>query len=373
MENKRRDRGWVNYLSGVSIGICLLVNFSLAAAETLPVWWDTNGWGNSPDWHYRVPITLIKDKGCEEIDYSNTLVKTSIDFTQWISCPNIDTESLRIVNEDGEEIPCQSSNWADAGYETYNVSCNFFFIVPADNLKKEKSVRYFLYFDTFGNEEKTPTDYITDLKVSKNRVENSIYKVCLDPKQEILIASLTDKESGKELLFGEKSISRKEFQLLSAGFVFVSPVKAVYERSYFRGEFKIIEEYAFYHQASFFQVKHQIIPLDSQKKISNILPRIMLCGFSETPVSTTAGSNWWQVRYGEGIRVGFFATDAKGQLHTDLRNGTKVEVDFSKTEQNKSFESIIYISLGRETGTDLWKKYVNPLKVMLEEFEIYPE
>ncbi len=368
LKNKTAIRG---YLSALLCGICLLVYSCLSSAE-IPDWWDPNGWGNSPDWHYRVPITITKDKGCEETDYSNTLVETSIDFKEWLSCPNIDAESLRIVDENGKEIPCQSGSWADSNYETYNVSCNLSFIVPADNLKKEKSARYFLYFDTFGNEEKTSADYITDLKISKNSVENSIYKVCLDPKQEILIIGLTDKESGKELLSGEKYISREKIRLLSAGFVFVSPVKAVYKRSYSRNEFKIIEEYTFYHQASFFQVKHQVIPLDSQKKISKILPRIMLCGFSDTPASATADSNWWQGVYGQGMRVGFFGIDGKAQLHTNLRKGTKVEVGFNnKTEQNKTFESIVCISLKRETGINLRKKYVNPLKIMFEEFKIH--
>ena len=78
-----------------------------------PAWFDANGVGNAPDWHYRAPVTIPSGS------VANSTIRIDVDFDALLTAMGIsgtfDADSPRIVKENGSLVAVQQ--FTDTVYE----------------------------------------------------------------------------------------------------------------------------------------------------------------------------------------------------------------------------------------------------------------
>jgi hypothetical protein len=118
-----------------------------ADLRAAPVWWDQNTVGATPDWHYRVPISV---PGGATI---NSTVKVDVDFQALVSTMGVtgtfDVNSPRVVRATGAIAATQEftdSVYAGATDATGNARGEVRFI-----LQDAGATTYYLYFDITEN------------------------------------------------------------------------------------------------------------------------------------------------------------------------------------------------------------------------------
>ena len=79
-----------------------------AAQRTAPTWYDQNTVGTSPDWHYRVPISIPASAAI------NSTISVDVDFASLLSTLSIngtfDVNSPRVVRANGSLSTTQEFN-----------------------------------------------------------------------------------------------------------------------------------------------------------------------------------------------------------------------------------------------------------------------
>ena len=117
-----------------------------------PAWFDTNGVGSAPDWHYRAPITIPSGST------ANSTIRIDVDFDALLTAMGIsgtfDADSPRIVKENGSLVAIQQ--FTDTVYagntdDTANGQGEVRFI-----LEESGPSTCYLYFDITENGTKTP-------------------------------------------------------------------------------------------------------------------------------------------------------------------------------------------------------------------------
>ena len=97
-----RQHWIVGLLIAVMVVIPALCRADLRSA---PDWFDTNGVGSAPDWHYRAPITIPSGT------VVNSTIRIDVDFDALLSGMDIsgtfDSDSPRIVKSDGSLVAIQ--------------------------------------------------------------------------------------------------------------------------------------------------------------------------------------------------------------------------------------------------------------------------
>ncbi len=134
------------------IGLTLvLVSPSHADLNSAPLWFDTNGVGSDPDWHYRVPVAISANTPV------NSTIRVDVDFDTLLAAMGVsgtfDAASPRMVASDGSLAASQQ--FTDAVYmgatdALGNARGEVRFI-----LQNSGPVVYYLYFDITQNGTKT--------------------------------------------------------------------------------------------------------------------------------------------------------------------------------------------------------------------------
>ncbi|MCB2148771.1 MAG: DUF11 domain-containing protein, partial [Deltaproteobacteria bacterium] len=142
------------WIAGLLIALMLLVPaVGRADLRTAPAWFDTNGVGSAPDWHYRAPIAIPSGTA------ANSTIRIDVDFDALlsglgISSGTIDSDSPRIVKSDGSLVAIQQYTdtvYGDATDAENNGQGEVRFI-----LEDNGPATYYLYFDITQNGSKTP-------------------------------------------------------------------------------------------------------------------------------------------------------------------------------------------------------------------------
>jgi uncharacterized repeat protein (TIGR01451 family) len=129
----------------------LLVSPCHADLNSTPAWFDANGVGSNPDWHYRVPVTIPANTP------ANSTIRVDVDFDTLLAAMGIsgtfDTASPRMVRSDGTLATLQQ--FTDAVFmgatdALGNGRGEVRFI-----LQDSGPVTYYLYFDITQNGAKT--------------------------------------------------------------------------------------------------------------------------------------------------------------------------------------------------------------------------
>ncbi|BBO68325.1 hypothetical protein DSCA_22550 [Desulfosarcina alkanivorans] len=117
-----------------------------------PTWFDANGVGSAPDWHYRAPITIPSDS------VANSTIRIDVDFDALLTALGIsgtfDADSPRIVKEDGSLAAIQQFTdtvYAGGTDEPGNGQGEIRFI-----LEESGPSTCYLYFDITENGTKAP-------------------------------------------------------------------------------------------------------------------------------------------------------------------------------------------------------------------------
>lgn len=144
------SRGWI---VGLLIVLMTVVpTLCRADHRSAPVWFDTNGVGSTPDWHYRVPISIPSAAAI------NSTIRIDVDFFSLLTAMGIsgtfDSDSPRIVKSDGSLVATQQFTDAvhmGATDALGNSRGEVRFI-----LEDSGPVTYYLYFDIVQNGTKPP-------------------------------------------------------------------------------------------------------------------------------------------------------------------------------------------------------------------------
>lgn len=143
----------LNYL------LCLLILYWLplfssqirADLRTSPIWFDSNSPGQSPDWHYRIPVLIPLNAR------PNNTVKLNIDFNNLLNQLNIsgsfDPNSVRVVRENG--LLCETQEFCDTIFNDATDPLNNARGQVRFILQDAGTATYQIYFDIIENSLKT--------------------------------------------------------------------------------------------------------------------------------------------------------------------------------------------------------------------------
>ncbi|MDD5596786.1 MAG: hypothetical protein PHV82_02510 [Victivallaceae bacterium] len=125
-------------------------------------WWKpTSETDKDKSWHFRIPL-MVTAPGT--LDYEGYPIEVGVDFnaalgklskaTETLDLPN----SLRLVDSDGKEIPCQYDDTTYKGKDDDTGNGKGTVVFVLDELKSGKYKKFFLYFDTIetGGMKKVP-------------------------------------------------------------------------------------------------------------------------------------------------------------------------------------------------------------------------
>lgn len=145
-----RSEGWMQRASAALaiIGVLLApVAPARADLRTAPVWYDQNAVATTPDWHYRVPVTVAAG------NVVNSTVKVDVDFAALLLAMNVsgtfDVNSPRVVRSTGALATTQEYTdriYAAATDAAGNSRGEVRFI-----LEDAGAVTYYIYFDVTAN------------------------------------------------------------------------------------------------------------------------------------------------------------------------------------------------------------------------------
>jgi uncharacterized repeat protein (TIGR01451 family) len=141
------------WFAGLLVVLMVMVSLPCRAdLRSAPSWFDVNGVGSAPDWHYRVPIEIPSNT------IASSTIRIDVDFNSLLSSMGLsgtfDSDSPRIVRNDGSLVAVQQ--FTDTVYEDgtdaeYNSRGEVRFI-----LEDNGPAVYYLYFDITENGPKTP-------------------------------------------------------------------------------------------------------------------------------------------------------------------------------------------------------------------------
>ena len=145
-----RGEAWMQRASAALaiIGVLLApVAPARADLRTAPVWYDQNAVAATPDWHYRVPVTIAAGNAV------NSTVKVDVDFAALLLAMNVsgtfDVNSPRVVRSTGTLATTQEYTdriYAGATDAVGNSRGEVRFI-----LEDAGAVTYYIYFDVTAN------------------------------------------------------------------------------------------------------------------------------------------------------------------------------------------------------------------------------
>lgn len=133
------------------IFLILISRIAYADLRTGPLWWDENGVGSSPDWHYRVPVNIPASTSI------NSTIRFDVNFNDLLSQMGVsgtfDPGSVRIVRS--SSIPAAYHEFTDGIYNGIDDAVGDGKGEIRFILEDTGPVTYFLYFDITQNGSKT--------------------------------------------------------------------------------------------------------------------------------------------------------------------------------------------------------------------------